>query len=58
MSDEMFKNSIRNIITVLDKVTGFIQWSSDVRSESRQEIINSLVTSNNILTELLESGIL
>jgi len=58
LSDEMFKNSIRNIITVLDKVTGFIQWSSDVRSESRQEIINSLVTSNNILTELLESGIL
>ena len=58
MSEEMFKNSIRNIITVLDKVTGFIQWSSDVRSESRQEIIKSLVASNHVLNDLLESGIL
>jgi len=54
----MFKVKIRNIITVLDKITGFIQWSSDVRNDSRQDIIKNLVEITNILSELLESGIL
>lgn len=58
MSEDMFKVKIRNVITVLDKVTGFIQWSSDVRSDGRQDIIKSLVEATNILSELLESGLL